>query len=104
MGKQEKDEQCGNSLMDTVLGHQPASQAPVVINTSLGTRDDDSRDDTGDSLCLSPVIEESQEPDDEDAAQEELLMLVSLLLNILSNPVAAILHSKLKNHPKIRFR
>ena len=48
----------------------------MVIDTSLGTHDDNSSDDTddfefSDGLCLSPVIEESQEPDDEHAAQEE---------------------------------
>ena len=53
--------------MDRVLGHRPASEAPVVIDTSLGTRDDNSSDDTddfSDDLGLSPVVEESQEPDD----------------------------------------
>ena len=59
--------------MDRVLRHRPASQAPVVIDTSLGTRDENSDDidDFSDEFQLSPVIEESQEPGDEHAAQEE---------------------------------
>ena len=60
-------------VMDRVLGHWLASQAPVVIDTSLSTHDDNSNDtgDLSDGLGLSPVIEESQEPDNEHTAQEE---------------------------------
>ena len=50
----------------------------MVIDTciciSLGTRDgssSDDADDFSDGLGLSPLIEESQGPDDEHAAQEE---------------------------------